>query len=241
MAQNIYDTPEFFDGYSRLRRSLHGLDGAPEWPAIVEMLPGLAGKRVVDLGCGFGWFARWAVAAGAADVLAIDLSENMLSRARAATDAPCIRYAQADLETLELPEAMFELAYSSLTFHYIEDLDRLFAMVFRALVPGGHFTFSMEHPIYMAPSDPGWVVQDARKVWPLDSYANEGRRVTDWLAKGVIKHHRTLGTTLNTLIRSGFRIRQVDEWHPTDAQIVAQPSLQEEMDRPMMVLIAATR
>ncbi len=32
MTQNIYDTPEFFDGYSRLARSVHGLDGAPDGP-----------------------------------------------------------------------------------------------------------------------------------------------------------------------------------------------------------------
>jgi 16S rRNA G1207 methylase RsmC len=37
-----------------LDRSVRGLDGAPEWPAIVRLLPELRGKRVVDLGCGFG-------------------------------------------------------------------------------------------------------------------------------------------------------------------------------------------
>ena len=57
MAQNIYDNPEFFAGYSGLPRQVKGLDGAPEWPTVRAMLPDLAGKRVVDLGCGFGWFA----------------------------------------------------------------------------------------------------------------------------------------------------------------------------------------
>ena len=52
MAQNIYDTPDFFRGYSQLPRSIHGLDGAPEWPAIRALLPDLNGKRIVDLGCG---------------------------------------------------------------------------------------------------------------------------------------------------------------------------------------------
>jgi hypothetical protein len=31
VAQNIYDHPEFFANYSQLARSVHGLDGAPEW------------------------------------------------------------------------------------------------------------------------------------------------------------------------------------------------------------------
>ena len=61
MAQNIYDDEEFFVAYSGLRRSVEGLDGAPEWPTLRSMLPPMSGLRVVDLGCGFGWFTRWAV------------------------------------------------------------------------------------------------------------------------------------------------------------------------------------
>ena len=48
MSQNIYDDPDFFAGYATLDRSIKGLDGAPEWPAIQQMLPALAGLRVVD-------------------------------------------------------------------------------------------------------------------------------------------------------------------------------------------------
>src|SRR3546814_16699740 len=96
MAQNIYDRDDFFDGYSRLPRSQHGLDGAPEWPAIRALLPAMAGRRVVDLGCGFGWFARWARSAGAASVLGLDLSDNMLASARAATAASAHRYEKTD-------------------------------------------------------------------------------------------------------------------------------------------------
>lgn len=56
MAQNIYDTPAFFAGYQQLPRAVHGLDGAPEWPALQALVPPLQGLRVVDL----GWFCRWA-------------------------------------------------------------------------------------------------------------------------------------------------------------------------------------
>ena len=42
-----------------------------------------AGSRVLDLGCGMGWFCRWAAENGAASVLGIDLSSNMLDRAHA--------------------------------------------------------------------------------------------------------------------------------------------------------------
>lgn len=82
MAQNIYDRPDFFAGYSQLPRQRHGLAGAPEWPAIRAMLPDIAGRRVLDLGCGFGWAARWMRESGARSVLGIDLSERMIDRAR---------------------------------------------------------------------------------------------------------------------------------------------------------------
>src|SRR5271156_4988299 len=123
MTQNIYDKEEFFAGYSRLPRSVAGLDGAPEWLALRALLPDPNGLKVLDLGCGFGWFCRWAREHGAAQVLGIDVSENMLARARATTTDSAIAYAQADLETLDLaavaaPGARFDLIYSSLALHY---------------------------------------------------------------------------------------------------------------------------
>jgi SAM-dependent methyltransferase len=242
LAQNIYDRPDFFENYSRLGRSVEGLDGAPEWPVLRAMLPDLRGLKVVDLGCGFGWFCRWARQHGAAEVTGLDLSDNMLARARAATSDDSITYQRADLELLELPAARFDLAYSSLALHYIANAGRLFGTIRQALVPGGDFIFSTEHPIYMAPTDPAWRMEaDGRKTWPLDRYLIEGPRTTDWLAQGVLKHHRTLATTLNLLIQSGFTIRRVEEFCPTAEQIAARPELMEERERPTFLLVAAGR
>jgi ubiquinone/menaquinone biosynthesis C-methylase UbiE len=242
MAQNIYDSPEFFENYSRLGRSVEGLAGAAEWPSLRAMLPDVSGLRIVDLGCGYGWFCRWASEHGAGQVLGLDVSEKMLERAKAMTSDPAITYARADLEKLDLSVASFDLAYSSLTFHYIENLAGLFATVYRALVPGGFLIFSIEHPIYMASTHPGWLTDaEGRRTWPVDGYQSEGPRSTDWLAKGVIKQHRTIGTLLNMLIRTGFTISHVEEWGPTDEQIAARPELAEERERPMMLLVAARR
>jgi ubiquinone/menaquinone biosynthesis C-methylase UbiE len=88
-------------------------------------------------------------------VLGLDLSENMLARARTLTEDGQIEYAIADLEQLVLTEASFDLAYSSLAFHYIEDFGRLMRTVHTAPIPGAQLIFSIEHPIYMAPSHPG--------------------------------------------------------------------------------------
>lgn len=239
MAQNIYDRQDFFEGYSSLPRSIGGLDSAPEWPRLQAMLPDLSGSRVVDLGCGFGWFCRWAMDAGASTVLGLDVSERMLERARA-EPRKGLEYRRADLETLELSAASFDLVYSSLAFHYVEDFARLVRQIGQALVPGGSLVFSVEHPIYMAPARPGWLAaENGRKTWPLDGYSLEGPRTTNWLADGVIKHHRTIGTTINQLIAAGFEIGHLEEFRPDDAQIAANPALAEEVERPMFLLVSA--
>jgi ubiquinone/menaquinone biosynthesis C-methylase UbiE len=242
MAQNIYDTPDFFRGYSQLQRSVRGLDGAPEWPAIYALLPDMKGKRIVDLGCGFGWFARWARQHGAAEVLGLDVSHNMIQRATADTRDAGIVYRLADLETLDLPANSFDLAYSSLAFHYIADFGRLMRTIHRGLVSQAHLVFSIEHPVYMAAAQPQWITDaEGRKTWPVNGYAREGLRTTDWLAKDVVKYHRTMATTLNTLLDTGFSISRLVEFAPTAEQIAAAPQLAEELERPMMLIVAAQR
>lgn len=242
MSQNVYDDPGFFAGYSRLGRSVEGLNGAGEWPALRAMLPELGGLRVVDLGCGFGWFCRFAREQGAAGVLGLDLSERMLAKARAMTGDAGIAYARADLERLELPPSSFDLAYSSLALHYLADLAGLLRRVHAALAPGGRLVFSVEHPIYTAPSRPGWSSDgDGRRIWPLDGYSVEGPRVTDWLAPGVVKQHRTIATYLNLLLRQGFALDHVEEWSPGDAELAVHPEWADERQRPPFLLVSARR
>jgi 2-polyprenyl-3-methyl-5-hydroxy-6-metoxy-1,4-benzoquinol methylase len=240
MAQNVYDRPDFFEGYSRLRRSIQGLDGAPEWPTLRAMLPNLTGKRVVDLGCGYGWFSRWAAAGGAHSVLGIDVSEKMLAQAHMHETPDPIAYRRGDLEALVLPEQAFDIAFSSLAFHYVADASRLYRMIAQALVPGGRLVFSTEHPVLMASIHSGWMqTANGRRVWPVSDYFREGERVTDWLSAGVVKYHRTLGTTFSALVDAGFRVEQLVEFSPSKAQIDADPGLAEEVERPMFVLVSA--
>ena len=242
MTQNIYDDPAFFAGYSALPRSIGGLDAAPEWPSLRALLPPVRGLRVLDLGCGFGWFCRWTREAGASRVLGLDVSETMLARARATTADPAIAYARQDLEHPDLGGETFDLAYSSLAFHYIGALAGLLATVHAALTPGGQLVFSTEHPLTTAPRHPGWMVdQRGAQVWPVESYGAEGPRSTDWLAPGVVKQHRMLGTVLNLLIGAGYAITHVGEWGPDAAQRAAHPEWLAAPDHPVFLLVAARK
>jgi SAM-dependent methyltransferase len=263
MSQNVYDQAQFFASYSTLPRSQKGLDGAPEWPTLRTMLGDVHGKRILDLGCGFGWFCRWARdEGGAGSVRGLDLSENMIGKAREfdrerGLGSVEIEYGIADLETLKLEgEEKLDVVYSSLTFHYLQDFRRLVKEIRGILTDKGRFVFSVEHPIYTAPVARNPEFQEAPnagtetereeaeacKVWPLTSYASEGPRERTWLhAEGVRKYHRTIETYLTVLLDEGFVITAVKEWMPSVETLKKQPAWVGERDRPMFLLIGATK
>jgi SAM-dependent methyltransferase len=240
MSQNIYDDDEFYSGYSQLPRSIEGLAGAPEWPSVQALLPSLEGIRVLDLGCGFGAFDRWAMEQGARSVIGIDLSENMLRRARSLSTNDAIEYRVGDLAALDLPERDFDLIYSALAFHYVDDFSTLCAAMRSRLADSGRLVATVEHPIFSAPSDDSWHVSaDGTAIWPLNDYLREGWRTRNWFADGVIKYHRTVGTYVNALLDNGFRLARLIEWGPSAAQVAEHPEWAREAERPMFLLFAA--
>lgn len=243
MKQNKYDDPGFFARYSAMPRSAEGLAAAGEWPAFRALLPALDGKRVLDLGCGFGWHCRHARDQGARSVVGIDLSERMLARARATTDDPAIDYRRGAIEDIDFPPESMDVAISSLALHYVADLGRVARQVHRLLVPGGAFVLSAEHPVFTARAVQDWHLGPSgeRLHWPLDSYQDEGERRTSWLANDVVKYHRTLATWINSLSEAGFRISRLVEPEPTAGMLAERPELADERRRPMFLLISAVK
>jgi ubiquinone/menaquinone biosynthesis C-methylase UbiE len=148
MKENKYDDPRFFNQYKQMARSTGGLQAAGEWHEFQKMMPDFHSKRVLDLGCGFGWHCRYAVERGAHSVVGVDLSEKMLQEARAKTPSPRIEYVLMAIEEVEFPERTFDTVISSLALHYVMSFDEICGKINRWLVPGGDFVFSVEHPIF---------------------------------------------------------------------------------------------
>ena len=243
--QNIYDDPAFFAGYERLRRTGAGLNDVLEQPALWSLLPGsLEGLRILDLGCGFGDFARKARSLGARSVVGIDVSARMLERASEQTNDSAISYRQSSVEQLDLGGDFFDLVVSSLTLHYVQDYAAALARVSALLVPGGRFVFSVEHPLCTALPQQRWVRDDSGRAlhWPVDDYRAEGARKTRWFVDEVIKYHRTIETYVNGLLGAGFSLRALAEPEPVPgAGLGLVPDLDLARRRPPFLLLAAER
>ena len=186
----------------------------------------VAGKRVVDLGCGFGWFCRFAREAGAATVLGLDVSANMLARAREMTSDPAITYRASRSRDARAARRVVRPGLQLPHVALPREARRAVRHGASRACAGGHFVFSAEHPLYTEPGP---------------DYLDEGPRTTDWLAQGVLKQHRTLATYLNLLIAAGFTVRRVEEWGPTREEIAAHPEWKIDHRRPSFLLVSATR
>jgi len=243
-AQNIYDDPEFFSGYAKLPRSEQGLGVVYEWAGFQRLLPAsLADKRVLDLGCGLGYFAREARARGASLVVAVDLSERMLEEAQRRTDDAAIRYQRASLEEFQAAPNSFELVVSTLALHYIADYANVVRRVATWLVPGGRFAFSVEHPIFTAHGSSDWYhgADGEALHWPVDRYREEGERRTRWFIDGVVKYHRTVETYVNGLLDAGLRLVRLEEPEADSELLAKKPEWRRENRRPPFLLLAADK
>lgn len=242
MKENNYDNPEFFERYARFPRSVEGLSAAGEWHELKRLLPDFTGKRVLDLGCGFGWHCRYASDHGAAAVIGVDLSEKMLEKARADTHDESIHYVRGAMEDVDFPPESFEVVLSSLALHYVEELEPLVRHVYGWLTPGGDFVFSCEHPVFTAEGSQDWVTgpDGAPLHWPVDRYFTEGRRPAHFLGCDVVKYHRTLTAYVQTLLGVGFVLKALVEPRP-DPRLMDVPGMADELRRPMMLLLAARK
>ena len=240
---HTYDNAQFYQKYSQMLRSQKGLEGAGEWQTLREMLPDFMGRRVLDLGCGFGWHCIYAAEHGAKEVLGLDISEKMLEEAVKKSAAfSNIMYRRSGIEDFDYPEASYDIVLSSLALHYVEDFREVCAKVRKTLVPGGSFVFSVEHPVFTAYGNQDWSYDASGKPdhWPVDRYFYEGRREAVFLGERVEKQHKTLTTYLNGLLEHGFEITGVREPEPPE-EMLELPGMRDEMRRPMMLLVSAVR
>ncbi|GKQ42410.1 methyltransferase [Companilactobacillus sp. RD055328] len=240
--KNIYDDEQFFNEYSKMARSQQGLAGAGEWETLKSLLPDFSGLRVLDMGCGYGWHSIYAAEHGAKKVIGIDSSEKMLEVAREKNEFDIVEFEQIDINSLPFDSGSFDVVFSSLALHYIQDFEGVIKQVYRLLAKNGKLIFSVEHPIFTAEGSEQWRYKEDGTIdsFPVDRYFEEGVRETNFWETTVTKYHRTLTTYIDTLILQGFNIERVIEPTPPESML-DMPGMKDESRRPMMLIISASK
>lgn len=242
--QNIYDNETFFEGYKQIRERKGNANDLFEIPALFSLLPDLNGKRILDLGCGFGEHCRQFIEKGAAKVTGIDISEKMLEVARKENSDPKITYINMPMEDLAQLDSTekYDIVISSLAFHYVEDFSGVITNIYNLLAPGGKLIFSQENPITTSHSvgDRWTRDENGNKLHVnLTDYGVEGERNTVWFVDNVKKYHRMFSTVVNTLVDAGFSIEKMIEPLPTKEILEQYPDHRDLFHKPDFLLVKA--
>lgn len=199
-------------------------------PAVLALLPPLAGKNVLDIGCGSGWYAEQYIQQGA-QVTAIDITPKMVAYTRARLGARAT-VLQADINNpfSFADDGVFDIAVAPLVLHYLEHWEGVLSEIHRVLKPEGVLVFSTHHPF----AD--------YQLFGTGSYFTTEQVVDTWDVGTVRFYRRSLTAITEALACSGFLIERLVEPLPTETFREKNPQGYEKlMKEPNFLTIRARR
>jgi SAM-dependent methyltransferase len=211
--------------------------------ADAHLLGDVAGRRVLEIGCGSAPCARWLHRAGA-QVVALDVSGGMLARAadlNRATGVP-VPLLQADAGALPLAAGSMDLACSAFGgLPFVADARGVLTEVRRVLRPGGRFVASVNHPMrWPMPDSP-----DPEDLQVTSSYFDRRPYVeTDASGRTVyVEHHRTVGDWVRAVVGAGLVLVDLiePEWTPGRTQTWGQWSPERGALMPGTLILVCRR
>lgn len=203
-------------------------------PTLQELIGSVKGKSVLDAGCGEGYLSRWLSKLGAS-VVGVDYSNKMLEIARNRTPEEVdIKYMHGNLEDLHcLKDKSFDLIVSNMVIQDLSNYEKAIKEMYRLLVDGGCFVFSILHPCFITPSS-GWVKSEGgeKLFWKVDNYFYEGayeQAIPVDHEEKLVYFHRTLTSYVDTIHQAGFRIERMVEPKPSAEMLDKYPSFIEDL------------
>jgi SAM-dependent methyltransferase len=201
-----------------------------ERPALLSLLPPLSGARVLDVGCGSGWYAEYLVGQGA-DVTAFDLNMEFVALTTRRL-GPKARVLHADL-TRPLSFAAdqeFDLAVCPLVLHYLRNWQPALRELHRVLRPQGLLVFSTHHPFM------DWQVFKTENYFAIELLKDE------WEDIGKVDfYRRPLTAITEDLHAAGFWIERLLEPQPTDHFKLVNPASYERLTKNPWFLFVRAR
>ncbi|MFI6039226.1 class I SAM-dependent methyltransferase [Streptomyces sp. NPDC051315] len=178
-------------------------------PAMLALAADVAGRRILDAGCGSGPLAA-ALRDRGAVVTGIDASAGMLAlaRRRLGDDVPLH---VADLsDRLPFADGAFDDVVASLVLHYLEDWGPTLAEIRRVLRPGGRLIASVDHPVV------AYTIRD-----PRPDYFATTSYTFDWTFDGrsfpMRFWRRPLHAMTDAFATAGLRLAAISEPQPDPA------------------------
>ena len=236
----FYDDDAVFATYMARRQRSDSPNETLEKPVVLELAGDLAGRRVLDLGCGDAAFGRDVLAHGGSAYLGIEGSRNMARVAHETLVGTGGQVQHCAIEDWEALPAAFDLAVARLSLHYLADLTPVFTQVYQALAAGGRFVFSVEHPVITS-CDRGWPAGTLRQDWVVDDYFVTGARETTWMGGTVRKYHRTVEDYFRALQQAGFVVEQLRESRPQRERFIDQQVYERRRRIPLFLFLAGRK
>jgi 2-polyprenyl-3-methyl-5-hydroxy-6-metoxy-1,4-benzoquinol methylase len=216
-------------------------------PAHVAMCGEVRGLRVLDLGCGNGYFCR-AMAHRGASVVGIDLSAKQIEYARRHEVVPPqgIEYVQLDAalvgEHLE-PES-FDLVTSCMALQDMPEPEAVILGAFQVLRGGGRLVASIAHPFSDLPHREWERKADGTKgALKLDRYFDRGPVEYAWPAARMlyawrsVSIHVTLSDWFRWFLSAGFLLRGLEEPYPDEELVARRPEMEDCARLPYFLLL----
>ncbi|SHV06532.1 class I SAM-dependent methyltransferase [Mycobacteroides abscessus] len=204
-------------------------NGLLERPALRSLIPRpLAGRSVLDAGCGSGAQCAWLLGEGA-DVTGLDLSPAMVDQARQRCGSEA-KLMVADLaDDLPLEPRSFDGVTCSLALHYLRDWQVPLASFARILRPGGWVVISLDHPF-------GAPLPDQRGGYFQHQLVSDTWNKAD---VEVTQHfwRRPLGQVADAFADAGLLIERISEPRPSAEAIRRFPTeLRSVVDSPSFIV-----
>lgn len=205
-------------------------------PRTLALLGDVRGRRVLDLGCGEGGYARELARRGAT-VVAVDGSERLVAVARRRAEAAgwAIEHHCRNANALDvLADASFDLVLASMSLMDVEDYPGSVREAHRVLRPGGELVMTLTHPCF-TPHGAHWL-RDPSGVatgYVVDRYFDRRalpERMTARFRVPVLRRHQPLEDFIAAPLAAGFALVELQEPQATPAE-VAQSARFEHLTR----------
>ncbi|VVB75908.1 Ubiquinone biosynthesis O-methyltransferase [Candidatus Tiddalikarchaeum anstoanum] len=179
-----------------------------EMPNTLKLLGNVKRKRILDLGCGTGIYAKILAKKGA-KVEGIDISEKEIDIAR--IENPKISFQVGSVEVLPYKNNSFDIVLSALVLEYLKNWTKVLSEVRRVLVKGGYFIFSLHNPVSAC------IKIKNNKVRVYD-YFNVSKIETKWpkslKSVKMVWYNKTIGSIVKLLVKNGFILVDYDDARP---------------------------